>query len=257
MISRHSLVATRHYRLTLALALLVVSLLLGLEAIKNWEQSKIHGSFTNLSVEEIVIATNQQRADQGVKPLKLDPLLSQAAFRKAEDMMAQGVFDHYYEKGQQTIDPWQFILESGYAYLHAGENLARNFSSSQEVVEAWMNSPTHRDNLLADRYQDVGVAVIESADNKETSVLVVQLLASRVPDELIGVIKPETRPEVVETIVLEKEDSLITPFVSRNYQSLYIIGSLITLLLALVILLDFAKPRMIKPGAPADHMWRN
>ena len=53
-----------------------------------------------------------------------------------------------------------FIEQEGYQYIYAGENLAVDFSESSEVIEAWFDSPSHRENLLSHNYSEIGFAVI-------------------------------------------------------------------------------------------------
>ena len=65
-------------------------------------------------------------------------------------MIAKNYWAHNAPDG---ASPWSFFKNVGYRYLYAGENLARDFGDSASVVNAWMNSPTHRDNLLSGRYR--------------------------------------------------------------------------------------------------------
>jgi len=71
-----------------------------------------------------------------------------------------------------------FIKSSGYTYALAGENLAKNFTDSGGVVNAWMASPTHRDNILKSGYRDVGFAIVNGVLNGEETTLVVQMFGS-------------------------------------------------------------------------------
>jgi len=136
----------------------------------------ILGYASQIAPTEIVRLTNIQRSNGGASPVKLDGQLSAAAARKAADMFAKNYWAHNSPSGTQ---PWFFITESGYAYRYAGENLARDFSDPKSVVDAWMNSPTHRDNLLNNRYEDIGVAVVDGKlDGRETT-LVVQMFGTK------------------------------------------------------------------------------
>ena len=136
----------------------------------------ILGYATDIHVEKLLAATNAKRQAAGLGPLAFDSQLSAAAARKAADMVGNNYWSHTSPKG---ATPWQFITESGYAYAVAGENLAKNFSDSQGVVEAWMASTTHRDNLLKSSYRDVGFAVVNGILNGEETTLVVQMFGSR------------------------------------------------------------------------------
>src|SRR3989304_3517962 len=101
------------------------------------------GYATDIHVEQLLSGTNLKRQESGLSPLTMNAKLSQAAAGKAQDMFAKGYWAHNSPTG---ATPWSFISGAGYSYVVAGENLAKNFSNSQRVVDAWMASPTHREN---------------------------------------------------------------------------------------------------------------
>jgi hypothetical protein len=136
----------------------------------------ILGYASQIPVSEIVVLSNQERLSHGLTSLTLDDKLSQAAAKKAADMFAKNYWAHVSPTGTQ---PWFFITESGYSYRYAGENLARDFSDPNSVVQAWMNSPTHRDNLLNSRYQNIGVAVVDGVLEGRETTLVVQMFGTK------------------------------------------------------------------------------
>ncbi len=155
---------------TIIAVLLIVNVSLKL-VVKNYD-SHILGVAFNISTEELLNATNAERIKYGLSPLKLNEQLMQAAKQKAEDMFTKNYWAHYAPDG---TTPWSFFQQAGYQYLLAGENLAKDFTDSQSVVAAWMNSPTHRDNLLKPDYKDIGFAIVEGNLQEEPTVLVVQL----------------------------------------------------------------------------------
>lgn len=136
----------------------------------------ILGFATNIAVDQLLSSTNAKRAENGLSPLSLNSELSQAAAGKASDMFANNYWAHVSPQGRT---PWEFILGAGYNYSVAGENLAKNFQDSQGVVEAWMASPTHKENILKSNYQEVGYAVVNGVLNGEETTLVVQMFGSR------------------------------------------------------------------------------
>lgn len=140
------------------------------------QMPNVLGYATDIHVEKLLAAVNDKRQAAGLGLLRLDPQLSEAAARKAADMFAKNYWSHNSPAGST---PWEFITQSGYAYTVAGENLAKNFSDSQGVVNAWMGSPTHRDNILKASYRDVGFAVVNGILNGEETTLVVQMFGSR------------------------------------------------------------------------------
>jgi len=136
------------------------------------EYSQVLGVTSNITVTELLELTNQEREAQGLKPLKLSDQLSQAAHSKASNMFTQNYWAHNSPDG---TTPWVFVRSSGYDYLYAGENLARGFTTSSDVVEAWMASPGHKENLLSGNYEDIGFAVVDGNLTGDDTILVVQI----------------------------------------------------------------------------------
>lgn len=126
----------------------------------------------------IITLSNQARQQRKIPALKTNPLLTKAAQSKANDMIKQQYFAHVSPKG---LTPWTWFKQAGYSYTYAGENLALDFISSEDVVAAWLNSPSHRSNLLGTKYKDVGVAVATGKINGATSLLVVQMFGAPTP----------------------------------------------------------------------------
>lgn len=120
----------------------------------------------------IASLTNEERADNGVPPLTESTLLDKAAQEKADDMAANGYFAHTSPSGKT---PWYWFQQVGYNYVYAGENLAVNFFESQDVANAWMNSPTHRANIVKPEYTEIGVGVAEGMYQGHHTVFVAQL----------------------------------------------------------------------------------
>lgn len=136
------------------------------------------GFASNITAKDVFESTNAQRLKAGLPPLRWDDTLAAAAARKAQDMFAKGYWAHVAPDG---VTPWSFVLKSGYDYLYAGENLAKDFQLSDDVVNAWAASPSHRENLLSSRYQDMGLAVVNGVLNGFETTLVVQFFGERQP----------------------------------------------------------------------------
>jgi uncharacterized protein YkwD len=130
-------------------------------------------SQSHLVQSEVIKFTNDQRAQNGgLKALKENSKLDKAAQAKLADMFKQQYFEHINPQGKGPSD---LATAAGYQYVIVGENLALgNFRDSQALVEAWMNSPGHRANILNPRYQDIGVAVGKGQYQGETTWLAVQ-----------------------------------------------------------------------------------
>jgi uncharacterized protein YkwD len=133
------------------------------------------GVSTDLSVQKLLLLTNKERENNGLPPLVLDQKLAQAAGLKAKDMFAKNYWAHQAPDGKM---PWYFIKQENYNYAYAGENLARGFDNSDEVVNAWMHSPDHRDNILSQDYRDIGFAVVKGRLDGEDTTLIVELFGS-------------------------------------------------------------------------------
>lgn len=131
---------------------------------------------TNITIPELLNETNIRREQNSVTKVQLNEQLSDAARRKGADMFAEQYWAHVSPSGK---DPWSFIAAAGYNFLFAGENLARDFGDSKSVVNAWMNSPTHRDNLVNGRYKDVGFAIVDGKYGDHETTLVVQMFGTR------------------------------------------------------------------------------
>ncbi len=140
--------------------------------IFSYKGGVILGYATNITVEQVVDQTNQTREVHGVGRLQLNTALNLAAQKKAADMFANQYWAHISPTGKE---PWDFIKESGYEYQSAGENLARDFYTTQPMIQAWMASPSHRANMLNDRYTEIGVAVINGVLEGTQTTLVVQV----------------------------------------------------------------------------------
>lgn len=141
------------------------------------------GVVAGIDTQEILILTNQKRAEAGLGPLVIDDRLSNAAAGKARDMIANNYWAHISPDGKT---PWVFIRSAGYNYQFAGENLARGFSSSSDVVSAWMNSVSHRDNMLSTNYKNVGFAVEQGKLNGEDTILIVEMFGSTTQNQTIA-----------------------------------------------------------------------
>lgn len=111
---------------------------------------------TDMSREGLLSSTNATRAAHGLGALTGDGQLNTSAQAKAQDMLNKDYWAHVAPDG---TEPWYFFNQAGYSYSRASENLAYGFMSSQAVIDGWMNSASHRDNLLG-QYNDVGFGIV-------------------------------------------------------------------------------------------------
>lgn len=135
----------------------------------------ILGFTSSISIDEVVRATNEERASAGLKPLTYNEKLADAARRKAANMFSENYWAHNSPSGKT---PWVWFKEAGYTYVFAGENLAKDFGDTGRMMSAWMASPTHKDNIVSSKYSEIGVAVVPGSLQGSDTVLVVQLFGS-------------------------------------------------------------------------------
>lgn len=154
-----------------------------------------------LTKEGIISQTNAQREKFGLPPLKESEILNLSAKMKLEDMFEKQYFSHDSPTGETLED---LMKKVNYEYIVVGENLAMgNFESDKEVVEGWMQSPGHRENILNPRYQEIGVAAKEGIFQGKKVWIAVQhfgkpLLACKKPSE-------EMRSQIEKNIAQLKE----------------------------------------------------
>jgi len=170
--------------------------------------------FADLTKTALIELTNKERSASGVSVLIENPTLNQAAYEKAKDMISQGYFSHW---SPTNVSPWYWFKKSGYSYKMAGENLAIGFFDSEEVVRAWLNSPSHKANILNPNFQEIGIAVLKGNFQGSETTVVVQLfgtpLASNAKKNVVSKTTPAptlqttptSSPEITPTPVEENQ----------------------------------------------------
>ena len=108
------------------------------------------------AAQEVLRLVNLRRAENGLAPLTLSDKLCELAALKAEDMAANNYFDH---TSPTYGTPFEMMKQFGVSYRSAGENIAAGLRTPEEVMDAWMNSPGHRANILSADYTELGVGV--------------------------------------------------------------------------------------------------
>jgi uncharacterized protein YkwD len=173
------------------------------------------GFATDVSIDRLLVLTNEQRAASGLPALQYSDQLATAAQNKANDMLSKGYWSHFGPNGES---PWGFILATGYQYEYAGENLAKNFMNSEGVVSGWMNSETHRNNILSTNYTDVGFAVVNGNLEGEDTTLVVQMFGSRSKSPAQKVVSkpnptdsPDAPPALPTKVLVAAKSQTATP----------------------------------------------
>lgn len=155
--------------------LLLLALTFIIPLVKTYNPSVL-GIATNITIDRLTELTNKERVNKNLPPLVFNNQLSQAAQEKAKDMFSKNYWAHNSPDGKT---PWVFIVNANYEYSYAGENLARDFETTEEVVSAWMASPGHKANILSSSYQDIGFAVVTGKLNGRDTTLIVELFGTR------------------------------------------------------------------------------
>ena len=120
----------------------------------------------------LVDYANSDRKSENFNNLAISPVLEKAAQLKADDMASKSYFAHQSPEGHS---PWYWFLQVGYDFSFAGENLAVNFVDSTDVNTAWMNSPSHKENIMNSNFTEIGVATSEGNYGGRKTIFVVQL----------------------------------------------------------------------------------
>ncbi len=157
--------------------------------------------FADVSREVLVQLTNQERINYGLNPLVENEQLNQTAYLKAQDMISNNYFSHWSPSG---VSPWYWFRVSGYNYSYAGENLAAGFLDSANVHSSWIQSPSHKANILSSNYTEIGLAVVEGDFYGQKTYFAVQVFGSpndkqaiESKEEFVFVEEPKTYPFVL------------------------------------------------------------
>ncbi|MFJ7405910.1 MULTISPECIES: CAP domain-containing protein [unclassified Lysinibacillus] len=118
-------------------------------------------SDVNAFEQEVVKLTNAERTKAGLKALQTDDKLMAAAREKSQDMQSKKYFSH---TSPTFGSPFDRMKALGITYKSAGENIAQGQRTPQEVVQAWMDSPGHRANILNATYTHIGVGYVKSGN---------------------------------------------------------------------------------------------
>jgi hypothetical protein len=213
---------------------------------------QILGYAANISPADVIRLTNDQRAANGLSPLTENMSLNSAALAKGNDMLAKGYWAHFAPDG---TSPWSFFTSFGYKYQYAGENLARDFSDAGSAVSAWMNSPTHKENILNPHYKEVGIGVVEGSLAGADTTIIVQFFGAALggspsipitkakeaatekpasqsavpsPAPVLVVATPSPTPQAV--IMPSVSKSISSPFAFTKNLSLGVVGLLLLVL---------------------------
>jgi uncharacterized protein YkwD len=163
-------------------------------ALINFPKNIFFADITKTALESFV---NQTRQSAGLPALSESSKLNIAAQLKAQNMVAENYFAHISPSG---VLPWHWFSKAGYNYKYAGENLAIGFFESEEVYNAWFNSPSHKANIVNPNYKEIGTAVI-GGFGPNNAIIVVQEFGSQLP---LKAIAPQKKTEAPQQKPTEK-----------------------------------------------------
>lgn len=211
------------------------------------------GYSSEITVEKVLNQTNIQRQNLGLPALKYNSVLSKSATNKANDMFVNNYWAHTSPSG---TTPWDFFKSVDYRYSVAGENLARDFYDTESLIKGWMNSPTHKANIINSKYQEIGIGVVNGTLGGIKTTLVVQHfgapiggLADSQPKPKINqtASNPKTVPEATSDVAFnDKPATPVNTKILSQQQSHYInpltinkiVGAIIFSLIIVVLFVD-------------------
>lgn len=187
------------------------------------------GYSSEITAQKVLAQTNIQRQKNGLPSLQYNSSLSESAAKKANDMFTHNYWAHTSPSG---TTPWDFFKEVDYRYSIAGENLARDFYDTESLMSGWMNSPTHKANIINSKYQEIGIGVVNGTLGGIKTTLVVQHFGT----PIVGIVNnqpktktlPATAPseinkEIVNNLVVDnKVNALPNTKILSNQESKYV-----------------------------------
>jgi hypothetical protein len=247
----------------MAVYLLLFIIMQSAFSIIGFSHPGVLGTTSSISIQQIIALTNQERQKEGLSPLSENTNLDQAAASKAANMFTENYWAHFAPSGKS---PWDFISSSGYKFTFAGENLAKSFTSADDVVKAWMNSPLHKKNIMDPRFRDIGIAVEDGILDGNRTTLVVQMFGTTpsqfasapqsAPKPLAAAINnPSPIPTIAPTIVpisnvggeatnvplvdLSAAKNLATPPLFDPFMVSKIVGLILVSMIGILLMADY------------------
>src|SRR5665647_669738 len=111
---------------------------------------------------QVAAMINNVREQNGLNAIAADGLLNEVATIRSQDLINRNYFSHYTPEGTNVFD---VMRANGVSYRCAGENLAQSAPASvgtpEGFMNAWINSPTHKANILRAQYTKIGVSMAE------------------------------------------------------------------------------------------------
>ena len=167
--NNHWPLALRHRTLAYVSSFLILTKIVAISALALTPHT---AELSTITESTMVALTNQARTQAGLPALSVSNSLTQAAKLKGQDMLKNQYFAHISPSG---VTPWFWMKKTNYTYEVAGENLAIDFLDGEDVISAWLASPTHKANMLHTEYTQTGIAVVSGEFQGGTSIIVVHM----------------------------------------------------------------------------------
>jgi uncharacterized protein YkwD len=220
------------------------------------QHGQVLGISINVTAQDLLTQTNAVRQEQGLPPLKLNSELSKAASLKALYMFSKNYWAHNAPDG---TTPWIFIRQAGYNYIYAGENLARGFTSTNDVIKAWMASPSHRENVLSPNYEDIGFAIEQGKLTGEDTTLIVEMFGNTTSNTFTkGLEKVDQMPATssnptVGGAAIESDPLISLDSFTKNFGIMMLVVFIAALLLDMLVVQRKQIGRVV--GHNMDHIF--
>jgi uncharacterized protein YkwD len=143
-----------------AMRAFAIVLTIGLTPLLSAESSEEKPKLRLSAAEQkLVDLTNNERMKAKLPPLKPNPILFAVARAHTANMVKQGKREHVLD-GKDVL---KRLDDAGYDWKSAGENIATSKSSTlEEVMEAWMKSKGHREEILKERFREIGIGTVDN-----------------------------------------------------------------------------------------------
>lgn len=137
--------------------------------------------------QEVIDLVNLERTKRGKNILKENSVLNQIAQNRLDDMKNKEYFSHISPDNKKLLD---WFLDLNYQFEYAGENLAINFADAKTQNQSWLESKSHKDNILNNLFTETGVAVGEVNFKGKKMILTVQVFAKPKDFNLTNLTQP-------------------------------------------------------------------
>jgi energy-coupling factor transporter transmembrane protein EcfT len=153
-------------------------------------------------VSQLIGDANTNRSQNGLSVLVENEVLNKAAEMKAKDMAEKSYFSHTTPENRKFT---YFLDTAGYDFKYAGENLAVTQQNTEDVAKAWMESPTHRANILRSKYNEIGMAMATGTYKNAQVVFIAQYFGTKSSD--------------IKTAVNKQTGAVLDAFIGKDTSS--------------------------------------